>query len=339
MLLNREEFLMKLEAVQAGLTYKQVLEQSSCVVFKDKKMITFNDEVACLCDSGVDFTGAVEAVPLLAILRKLKGDDVTIERDGNELLIKSGRITSGITMDAEVTLPYHEKIKPPKEWKKLDPEFSEAVEMVYQCAGKDQSKFHTTCVHVAPKWIEACDGYQVIRYTLKTKFSKNAMFRRESIKHITALGMTEFGETETWTHFRNPTGVILACRRYPDEFDDVSGFLNVTGKKVILPKRLADSVELAEVFSSENADANMVKVILKPGKLIVKSEGVTGWFSEPMKVTYKGPILKFMIPPKLLAEITQRHNECEMTKNRLKVDGGSFVYVACLEPATANEGK
>lgn len=43
--------------------------------------------------------------------------------------------------------------------------------------------------------------------------------------------------------------------------------------------------------------------------------------------------MKFRIAPKLLIELTKRHNECEISRDRLLVNGGKFRYVTCLGEA------
>jgi hypothetical protein len=71
---NREVLLQQLESVQAGLSSREIIEQSSCFVFKDGNVVTFNDEVSCSrpCELG-SFTGAVQAAPLLSIREMLAG--------------------------------------------------------------------------------------------------------------------------------------------------------------------------------------------------------------------------------------------------------------------------
>ena len=44
---NREAFLHQLESVQAGLSSKEMIEQSSCFAFIKGKVVTYNDEISC----------------------------------------------------------------------------------------------------------------------------------------------------------------------------------------------------------------------------------------------------------------------------------------------------
>jgi len=335
MRINREEFLKQLESVLPGLSAKEIIEQSSCFVFKDKTVNTYNDEIACSQESLLQIEGAVPAMPFISILRKLKEDELEISagenNKGTTLLIKAKRKQAGINMEQDILLPI-EAIDNPGKWKKLPDNFADAIAIVQPCAGSNEAQFVMTCVHITPKWIEACDNHQVSRFMIETDVSKSLLIRTESIKHIVSLDMSEFSETKHWIHFRNSNGLILSCRHWIDEYpsNDITKILKVNGESLSLPKGLKESVEKAEIFSSENVNANDVIVNIKKGKFKITGKGVSGWFTEIKKSKYDGNSLQFTIPPKLLVELVQKHNECEVTENRLKVKGGKFVYVTVL---------
>ncbi len=204
------------------------------------------------------------------------------------------------------------------------------MRMTVECASHDDSLFMFTCVHLHPKWIEACDNSQMVRYKTKIGISAPALVRSESIKHVYTLDVTEFSETNAWVHFKNPAGVVISCRKFIAEFLDLALGLNVEGgTRVVLPKSLILSAERADIFSVES-DSKKVLVDLRPGKLAVTGEGASGYYRESKKIDYTGPAFSFLISAKLLKDICTRHNECEMTGSKLKVIGERFTYVACL---------
>ena len=337
MKVNRESLLNKLESVRPGLSKREIVEQSSCFVFTKGRVMTFNDEIACSYDVDVKLKGAVQAEPLLAILRKLGEQDLDITTGEGQLQWRGTRRKGGVRMEEEVILPIESVDVPDNgDWKALPEEFSEGVSLVEKCAGKDESAFSVTCVHIYPKWVEAYDNLQVARYYMKTGVKDPILVRRNSIKHIHELGMTEVCETGAWLHFRNSAGLVLSCRRYtkneldPGSMLDVGKILDFKGEPTTLPKGLADAAEKAEIFSQENSDGNLVRVELKAGKLRVTGRGVSGWYQETKDVKYTGRPLVFMVDPKLLVTITNSHNDCQITPTRLKVDNKKFVYVTCL---------
>ena len=88
--LNRADFLDKLESVLPGISTREIIEQSSCFVFKDKTVMTFNDEISCSQKSCLPFEGSVQALPLISILRKLQEEelDISLGDSKEELIIK-----------------------------------------------------------------------------------------------------------------------------------------------------------------------------------------------------------------------------------------------------------
>lgn len=330
MKINREEFLKELEAVLAGLSSREIIEQSSCFVFKDKKVFTYNDEIACSLDSCLRITGAVQATPLVAILRKLKEEELTVTENEGEIVFQGKGRRTGIRMEEEIMLPI-DSIERPKKWKDLPEDFAEGVAMVCECASKNESHFELTCIHITPKWIEACDNYQASRYRMLIPIKQNVLIRRESLKYISALEMTEFSETKKWIHFRNAIGLILSCRRYVEEFPSIGKVLKVKGVPVVLPKGLKDAAEKAEIFSAESAEDSSVSIHLKKNKLRIKGVGASGFYEEIKRVKYDGKDLRFRIPPKLLIEVIQRHTNCQITKGQLKIKMGKLTYVTALD--------
>lgn len=341
MKVNREQLLRVLESLEAGLANRETVEQSSCVAFSGGKAFTFNDEAMVRADDplGGIFEGVVKAKTLLGILRKYGDDDLDVTADVGVLTVKAkgGKKT---TMKSEAVLLPVGSVEEPKKWRKLPTEFGEAVGMVVKCAGNREDQFAMTCVHVAPGWVEAVDNQKMCRWTLDTGFKESVLLRRSGVKHVQTLGMEEVGETKGWVHFRNAAGMVLACRRYLDDFPDCGPWVKAEGVKASLPKGLVEAAQRAAVFSEENGkDEDYITVTLRPNKIRVRGVGVTGEYSEPKAVLYDGPEMEFLIRPAMLAELVNRHPECVVTHNSMRVDGGPWVYVTCLaEPDKKDRG-
>jgi len=192
----------------------------------------------------------------------------------------------------------------------------------------------TTVIHISPDYLEASDNYQVGRYRTKTGIKNSVLIRRNALKYLTSLDTTEVSETESWLHFKNPSGLILSCRKYVEDYptDEMTKYLKIKGTKTTLPKGLKDAIDKAEVFSSENLDDNIVTIHLQNGKIKIKGRGVSGWYSELKAIKYRGDEMTFSISPQLLSDLSQNYNDCEITKDKLKVDSGKFSYVTVLNP-------
>ena len=323
---NRAELLQKLELVQPGTTPVDVIEQSSCFIFKDGKVLSYNDETACSIPCDLKLEGAVQAKPLLDLLQELPEDEVEIEAKETKFIVTGKRRKASIRMEAEITLAIA-TVEPPKGWKPLHEEFADAINIVKGCTGKSQGEFSTiTCVHITPNWVEACDTIKFSRYRLKTGVTENMLVQHSSIKNIVAMGMTKFSETESWLHFKNAMGLVISCRRYVEDFPDCNDLCKITGEPTSLPKGLASATKRAQIFT----DDGDVLVELRPGKARIKGMGAMGQYSELKDIKFSGKPFAFLISPELFIELTERHNECELSENHLKINGGRWCYVTCL---------
>jgi hypothetical protein len=328
---NREAFLRQLESVQPGLSTRDIIEQSSCFAFDKGRVITYNGEIACSHKIDLDISGAIRAMPLLAMLRKLREENIEIEVRESEFAVFGKKKHAHIAMEKEILLPVENLEHPKKDsWQDLPKDFTDAIGIVQQCTGRDEARFWTTCVHIHPKWVEACDNDQISRYKIKTGIEKSVLVRGSSIKHILSYGMTKFAETKKWMHYKNKEGLIISCLRFLEEYHDLSEYLDLRGEAAVLPKGLGEATARAEIFSAENQDNNRIEVELRPGKMKIKGTGAAGYYSESKKIRYSGKAMSFYISPKLLVDLTKHHTACEVTPTTLRVNGGKFTYVTCL---------
>jgi hypothetical protein len=304
-------------------------------VFQNQRVLTFNDEVACAQESCLSITAVIEALPLLEILRRLKETSLRVWHKGDKLKIKGkgGRVME-FKCDTEVQLPF-DTVEVPKKWRRLRKGFLEALDLVQQCAGKDEAAFAQTCVHLTSTHIEASDNFQMSRHLIRTKLKKRTLVPRTSIKSISDLGVTHFSETENWLHFKNPTGLILSCRRYLDDYPvDIDKYMTVKGQKAILPKGLGAAADKAGVFSADNSEDNLVLVRIHHNRIIIKGEGDHGTYTQPLTGAGFEGELEFMIPPDVLIDITKHHNTVMLTDRALKIDTGNLQYLTRLNRIT-----
>lgn len=336
---NREKLLSTLEFVSPGLAVKESISQSSCFVFHDGRVCTFNEEVFCTVSSPISgITGAVTAKQLLDLLSKLKEDDIDVEQRQGEILVKGSGRRGGVRMEAEVLLPV-DQVELPTEWLKLESEFSDAIQAVYDCASQDQSEFVLTCVHVHPEHVEACDRQQVARYPIRTGVRSSTLVRAASISKMVPLGMIEISESPSWLHFRNAKGVVFSCRRFLDEYKEMGQFfLHPENERITLPGGLEEIIAKAEIFSTENKVGNVLTVEIRQDMISIKGEGASGWFEERKPLVYSGSPIKFDIAPRMLLAISKKSNDCYLRKHRLVVETGKlFFCVSTVVPETPIE--
>jgi DNA polymerase III sliding clamp (beta) subunit (PCNA family) len=335
--IDREKFLHCLESVLPGVSKSDTVQQSSSFCLRNGEVFTFDEETACRSSSPLskEFQGAVPADKLLNGLRKLPDEELEVFIKESHLVFKTkgGKREFAVRMEEQILLPIDE-VEVPKTWTPLHKDFAEAVGVVHRSAGHDASDFGLTCVHIHPEWVEAADGYQACRWVMDTKFKSEWLVRQTAIKCIVSMGMMEFAESSTWVHFRSPSGLIVSCRAYTEEYRRTEGITKLIessrGEKASLPKGLTEATAIAEQFSRENAEANMVKIQLIPGELKLTGRGISGYYKERKKLNYVGKKLTFCINPKMLTDIVKRHNDVELSDKMLRVNGENYVYMAWL---------
>jgi hypothetical protein len=342
--------LQSLEAVEAGLSPRDSLEQSSCVVFKAGRANTFDGEVFCRAKSGLrtDLTGAAPGKRLLEAVRGLPDDEVGVSVAGERLTVAGRHDRSWVRFDPTVLLPLDAVERPAKaDWADLPPEFADGLNTVAESAGKDEATFVTTCVHVHPKYVEATDGFSYAKYRVRTGVSGDTLIRAASARAVAKRGPSRFAETPDWLHYRGGDSFV-SVRRYAEKYLDLRGHVGVRGKPAKFPKAAVAAIARLEVFSRENADDNLITVELKRGRVKLWSLGVTGGaeYGRGVKVDYDGPAVAFQIGPATLAKMVERHAEVEVAEaeqagsrvTRLVVVSGKLYFLACVQEP-GNNGK
>lgn len=338
--IERQRLLKVLESVRPGLADREMVEQGTCFAFRDGEVLTFNEEVCCRNKSPLkDFHGCVRAKPLLDLLSKMSEDLIDIEVSDGEMIIKGQGRRAGLRTEAEVLLQVDSIENPEKEeWKKLPEGFLEAVGIVSSCVIKDDNQFLLTCVHIHNEYLEACDRFQVARYPISMDIKRPTLVRGVTLAKVCGYNMTEYAETASWFHFRDSEGLVFSCRRFIEDYKDLSAILSVEGgSKVNFPGSLEEIVGKAEVFSGENAISNRVGVHLKENRIEISGEGVSGWYKERKQIEYHGEEMEFYISPKLLLSIPKRGSTCSVFDGRLMVNAEKFVFVVSIVPKSTEE--
>ncbi len=332
MLIQRKDFLQNLLMVSPGLSKKEVLQQSGCIVFRKGRMYTLSQEIACSLPSGLapEVECAVRAENLIELLKRLPEDELELTHEVKTLNIKGKGRKAKITLEAEILLPIDEVELPKKDsWQPLHENFAEAVDLVQRCTRK-KDNFTFESIHICSTYMEAGDDIRRIamRYTVPTFIEKECLVRGETIKCIVQLGMTKGTETDSWLHFHNPIGLRLSIRKFSMEpYPSMDQLLAIRGKRVVFPKGLQEAAERAGLFTE---DGDAVKISVSDDKLVIEGKNVTGEYREGSKLKYKGDPISFYIPAKLIQEIAKDHSECEITSCSLRAEGSQFVYCSSL---------
>ena len=334
--LNRQELMSALQAVKPGLASRELIEQSTNFAFVDGSVATFNGEVAVIHPlPGIgDLTGVVDAPSLYGLLEKLTHEKLRICVEGSELLMSSGGVKAGLTLESDVRLPLDEVKKEGCKWVKAPENLMKAFKFVLPACSKDLSIPILTCVHcdLSVGMVEASDTIRFCRHVLGggSEKGKSFLLPAHSVGQLTGYEFVELVVVDSWVHFRTKEGTEVSCRRAAGEYPD-TGIFNFTGASIDLPARLPEALDRAHVFADRAYElSEEVEIQLGNGQFSLHSTGDSGWVKEKIKSSYKGEPLKFVTHPTFLADASRHGSKVFLGEDKLRFEGTDWVYVVAL---------
>ncbi|MCA9109892.1 MAG: hypothetical protein KDA52_08105 [Planctomycetaceae bacterium] len=351
---TRSELHAMLALVNPGLESKVLVEQCDHFVFKNRKLITFNDAVLCQCPTEFDFEGAVKAKTLMRVLESHPEDHFKLDRVGDVLRIEGSTCQVDLNL-RKIELPY-EDIAEAGDWKPLDPSFCEAVRLAEEYTSPDASIFDDQCVYVHPEHIDAFWDWRAIRIKLQTPIEEPFAIHRYAARHIARHEMTELSITEKYAHFRNAAGLQYSTYDYFEslkpqdmhakEFERVSernkelaeewraealrkkelGYVSPLDHllaqdrvPITLPKQLKKMLPVADVISKTNMGMALLEIKLEQDVCTLRSIGEDGVFMSSVKCTYDGEPIKALTRRDMLEEILKLDGQIELISKGIVV--------------------
>jgi len=335
---NRQTLLRILESCSAGLNTKDSAEQSSCFVFNEGVVTTYNGEILCqalLCnDEGEKLMchGALPAKPLVETLRKSPDEILNVVAEESSITIKGTGRKQRLTMSTDVLLDISE-VEKPSVFTDLPPVFSEALALAAGITAKKDDNFALNCIAVTPKGLQATNRHQALRYLVATgRDAGTVLVRGESIKPVTGLGLAKASYGTEFVWFQTYSGTRVAVRLLDAEYPNLSEiFSQETVAEFEMPRTVADVVQRAIPFVAENASGKIVDVRLADHVLTVRAQNAYGDFYEEKQVTYAGKPIGFTMNPESLAELLRSNGKIEVTPASLRTKGDGYCLVVSAE--------
>lgn len=332
-----KQFINQLNVARAGLSYHEIpCSQDDCFVFKDGYIFTYDLNILCAVECNVPIEGAVCAKPFLQQLKLVDDWEISIELYDDSLVLARGLSQIRFDLEKEILLPM-DHVPDPGLWNPLPKELADAVENVAPCADKDLDPFGIGCIHVTKNFIEACDNYQLCRYTIETGIEPNILIVAKDLAKIAKHKMTQFSITAKWIHFRNDEGVRMTCSCYTKDdvnFDPLypclDSIIGDDNKFLTIPKELVQAVSRAPVFTKASERKDEVRIDIKGKTLKVSGEGVFGYHEENFDLDEHVTDFSFKISPAMITWLAKKQKCCELSRDRLRIDADSYVFIASL---------
>lgn len=343
MKLNKLDLLNALEKVKPGLANREMIEQSTSFTFLDNRVVTYNDEISISHPvKGMEVTGAVKAQALYAFLSKIKKEEIDLEWEDNQVIIKAGRAKAGLIFETEVKLPLKEEIGEIKKWTPLPDKFIEALKLCHPCASRDMSRPIITCVHLAGDIIEASDTFQIIRYRLPSKIipDKSILLPAHSIRELIKYDIKEMAYAGTWIHFRTEDGTIFSARTIEGVFPDTSPYLEIEGNEFEFPDAMKEALDKAGVFTRNDLNPGEIPTVtveVKGQRITIKAKNSYGWFEEVLKSSYEGKGFTFFIGIEFLIDLFDRLQTCIISSDKIGFSGKNWNHIISIQSEQEEE--
>ena len=326
-----------MELVIPGLTSATDIEQGNSFIFKDNKLITYNNEVSISFPLKNDLDCVVESGALYSFISKIKECELDIKVVGGELLLKAGRSKIGIPINTNENAPVIEEIKKNK-WISISKSFFDGLKFVKDGCGKDFSFPILNCIHINNKVMEASDGFKVITYKIKDKLEFEVLLPLAAALIVIKINPNFVYSNNGWLFFTSDNGLIISCRALKEDYPAIKDIMKVKGDTIIFPVVINEIIGKAEIFAKrERKEMETINIELTKSKFSLSSKGDSGWFKEEVKNDeYKGKEIKFTLPPYLLKDILKTSSSCIVNKNKIKFKGDNWSYVGLLK-VTSND--
>jgi hypothetical protein len=186
-------------------------------------------------------------------------------------------------------------------------------------------------IHVSGHTIESCDNYRATRYAMKKPVKDDLLIPAAAAQHLKDSEVTHFAKHDGWIHFKNKNNLIFSTRTLDDKYLDLSGFMEVKGEKITLPKELATALNRSEVFSEDGSGHMLISVSIHGKSAIIKSSNDVGWFREKVKIKTKTEQnYAFQINPKMLKEILNFTSKATMSESNMLFKAKGFDHSVIL---------
>jgi len=332
MKINKEELIKKLQIVKPGLSNKEIIEFSNSFAFSNGYVVTYNDFISIKCPIGLDLSGTILADVFYKAIDLIKPDkdgEIDLSIKEGIVIIKSGKSSAGIPINESGKLPIQEIDKKITKWEGLPEGFIEGIKLSSFSISNDASKPILTCLHLKGSMIEANNGERGFRYFMESEIKDEFLLPGVCIQAICNHPITHYNLDTGWIHFKTKEKVIISSRMYQEtEFPDTSDLFSVAGKKFKFPAALKETIDRANIFTTEDINSETINIQVDNNGLTISSESVNGWFKET--VPLKSPNnIRFTINPKFLKDILTKNmiGILDTKTNIMKFKSGNWEYI------------
>jgi len=326
------EILLK---IKPALAVKGIVEQATHFVFSGDDIFTYNDKISISYPLETDFKCSVPSEILYGIVKDLKGDSIELELVDMQLKLTCGRTKAGINISTDETLlGLIDDMGFPgdDDWKPIDKEFMQGINLCIFSASKDISCPYMTCISVEKDRLVSGDDVRISLYKLNKSISDNFLLPANAAVELIKLDIVEYALMESWVFFGTKDGIVFCSRTVPDEYPDVSEFFKMDdGPKIQLPSKFSDSIKTVSPMADGDFDIDkQVEISISDGVIKCRSDGSGGWAESDLETKEKVPDLAFSVNPIFMLDILDKGTTLTYEPGKILIESGRLNHLMSL---------
>jgi DNA polymerase III sliding clamp (beta) subunit (PCNA family) len=334
---NRKSLVDILGLVSPALSTKEVVENSTCFIFANGRILTYNDEVSISHKFDIGFEGAVKGKEFLTLLQKMGDEEIDLETTESHVLITGTKTKAKIRVEPNNNLnELLDMLGKPCEtdWKPLPETFRPSVDFCMFSVGRDPNKPLLTTVYVGGDVAVSSDDNRITVCQLGEGVNlKSFCLPVGAVKELKSFLPVEYTFTDGWIHLRTKELTTFSSRvmmgLYP--VDRARQIVDgATGELLKLPNGLIETLERTGIFTTDGK-TDRVQITIDAGFLTVVGEGPNGSCEETARVRYSGAPLSFDVSPEFLKNILQHTSDVMVGQGVLRFDGLGFTHVMTVK--------
>jgi hypothetical protein len=316
MQVNRNELIGIIKNLNPGLANKEIIEQSTHVIFYKTAICSYNDEIFVGIPFDCGFAGTVDANLLLKIISKYEEEQIKLDINpqGNKLDVYGDMNSASLSLVTDSPIFKHlDEILATcygvKDWKALPKDFQVGIEMCAFSASRDRTLGAMCCLRIEGEDILSTDKYRIGWYVMDQGMGKFLLEADHALEISRYKLLNRYSLANGWANFKSDNGMFMSCRivEPPAEEMDLRTFFSVSedAARMKLPSDLIKRAELAGVLS-EGATAieRQVNLIFSGDEVVCKSKSEKGEIESRSKLEKPAPFpVSVEISPDLLIEI------------------------------------
>lgn len=315
------------------------------IIFNDKTIIGFNEEIAVNYPFKTGLKGAVRLTELYKLLQKIKDETVTflIEKEedkeeitGGELIIEAGNIDAGFPLIKDYVIPDIEVVDLDS-WESLPDNFIDGIQFCLFSASSDISDGILVTLEISEDHIRSTDNYRLTEYNLNSNIKTSFLLHQRFVKAIATHNPIKVAQDDSWLHFCDNKDNILSVRKLSEAYPEIDEFFNIEEiEKITLPSSLKDTLNRTRILASDDFDNEVVIITINKDETICECQGKYGWIIETTKdkAEYKGKKkeLKFIAVPEHLLQILDEVKTVTIGEGRLLFESDNFKHIIVTLP-------